>query len=115
MKTVKGMDRDGEFDGLQLKRTIGRAFLASILCIVLGATILFSCTQGARVRHWGFKSTIVLPPGRKLANVTWKGNDLWTVTRPAMANETANETWYLDEFSSWGILSGRLILQETAK
>jgi hypothetical protein len=92
-----------------------KGMLAWALCIGLALAISFSCTQGARVRHWGFSSTIVLPPGRKLANVAWKGNDLWTVTRPTTANEISNETWYLDEFSSWGILSGRLILQETSK
>jgi hypothetical protein len=94
---------------------IVKEILAWALCIGLAVVISFSCTQGARVRHWGFKSTIVLSPGRKLVNVTWKGSDLWTVTRPVKVNETSDETWYMDEFSSWSILNGRLILQETPK
>jgi hypothetical protein len=94
---------------------IVKEILAWVLCIGLAVAISFSCTQGARVRHWGFKSTIVLPPGRKLVNVTWKASNMWTLTRPAAVNESSNETWYMDEFSSWGILSGRLILQETPK
>ena len=94
-------------------------FVCLVVCAVglamSGLLSASSCTQETAVRKWGFESTIVLPPGRKLAGVTWKGNDLWTVTKPAKPGESADEVWYLDEHSSWGVFGGRLILRETAK
>jgi hypothetical protein len=93
-------------------------FLAGVLLFLVGIIVLLSvssCTRGAAARRWRFENTIVLPPGRKLVGVTWKGNDLWTITRPAKPDEPVDEAWHLDEHSSWGFFSGRLILRETAK
>lgn len=85
------------------------------LFILLGLLSVSSCSRETAARRWRFENTIMLPPGRKLVGATWKGNDLWTVTRPARPGEPADEDWRLDEYSSWSLFNGRLILRETAK
>ena len=107
-------------DGSMWRAGLARCLVFLAWCLV--GFILFgpllsasSCSRGAAARRWRFDNTIVLPPGRKLVGVAWKGSDLWTVTRPARPGEPADEAWHLDEYSSWGLFDGRLILRETAK
>lgn len=105
---------------------MGRSFLkACLACLaffvggaiglaLIGLLSFVSCSPAAMVQHWG-ESAITLPPGRKLVGASWKGSNLWTVTRPAKAGETADEIWHMDEHSSWGGFSSRIILRETPR
>jgi hypothetical protein len=68
-----------------------------ILCI----SLTVSCTQNQRAKSLGGKATYELPKGLKLVVVTWKGENIWYLTRPMKENETA-ETYTFQEGSSYG-------------
>ena len=75
------------------------------LLIIAGLTILFSCTENARVKAFGGNGTINLPKGRKLINITWKEAQVWYLTRPMRPDEIA-ESYQFQEESSWGMIEG---------
>lgn len=66
---------------------------------------LLSCTENSRVRNWGGTGTLVLPTGQKLVNLTWKGDQLWYLTRPMIESDSV-ETYEFREESSFGIIEG---------
>jgi hypothetical protein len=78
--------------------------LKLVLVLVIVVT-LFSCTENSRVRKWGGDGTLELPMGQKLVNLTWKGDQLWYLTRPMTANDSV-ETYTFHEESSFGIIEG---------
>jgi hypothetical protein len=82
-----------------------------ILSLILGVMVV-SCTENNRVKNWGGEGTINLPEGRKLVNVTWKGKEIWYLTRPMTSNDVA-ETYKFQEESSWGVMEGTYNIVET--
>jgi hypothetical protein len=60
---------------------------------------------------YGGTINIDLPVGEKLAEVTWKDNNLWYLTRPMREGEEA-ETWTFQEKSNYGVMEGKVILKE---
>ena len=82
------------------------------LFLVIGiAVLLGSCTENSRVKNWGGEGTINLPQGRKLVNVTWKGEQIWYLTRQMDTNDVA-ETYQFSEESSWGVMEGTFNIVE---
>jgi hypothetical protein len=75
-------------------------------------TMLGSCTENERVKSWGGEGTINLPKGCKLVNVTWKGDQIWYLTRPMNSSDVA-ETYQFQEESSWGVMEGTYNIIET--
>jgi hypothetical protein len=89
-----------------------------LVLIVVCVTEAFwgtACTKMNRAKRWGFQETVTLPAGRKLVNATWKNSNLWVLTRPAAVGEAADAEWTFEEHSSWGMLSGKLILKESPR
>ena len=84
-----------------------KLFLAIGVIAMLG-----SCTQNERVKNWGGEGTINLPKGRKLVNVTWKGDQVWYLTRPMNSSDVA-ETYQFSEESSYGVMEGTFNIVET--
>jgi hypothetical protein len=84
-----------------------KLFLAIGVIAMLG-----SCTENERVKSWGGEGTINLPKGRKLVNVTWKGDQIWYLTRPMNSSDVA-ETYQFQEESSWGVMEGTYNITET--
>lgn len=82
-----------------------------ILLSLLAISTLTGCTDNVRSKAWGGTSTVELPKGQKLINVTWKGSQLWYLTRPAKAGETP-ESIAFKEKSDMGILEGTVIFKE---
>lgn len=76
-----------------------------LLFVLVLAVTLFSCTENSRVRKWGGNGTLELPKGQKLVNLTWKGDQLWYLTRP-MTERDSVETYTFHEESSFGIIEG---------
>ncbi len=70
-----------------------------------------SCTEQQRAKEYGGESIVNLPKGEKLMIVTWKGSDLWYLHRPMKEGDTA-ETYYFQESSTWGILEGKITINE---
>ena len=84
-----------------------KLFLAIGVIAMLG-----SCTQNERVKNWGGEGTINLPKGRKLVDVTWKGDQVWYLTRPMTSSDVA-ETYQFSEESSYGVMEGTYNIIET--
>jgi hypothetical protein len=83
------------------------------LFLVIGVILMLgSCTENTRVKQWGGEGTINLPKGRKLVTVTWKGDQVWYLTK-AMDSSDVAETYQFQEESSWGLIEGTYNIVET--
>ena len=102
-----------------LKR-IGQLLLFAVA--VAAATLLAirfpGCSlQGSLVSRrpaWGIITVAAAPPGRKLVGASWKGGELWVLTRPAREGEVPDQAWTLDEYSSWGVFNSHILLKESS-
>ena len=72
---------------------------------------LIACTQNDRAKNWGGKAEITLPKGQKLINVTWKEANLWYLTRPMTAQDSA-VTYTFQEESNFGVMEGTYVIHE---
>lgn len=70
-----------------------------------------SCTEKQRAKSLGGSFTVELPKDQKLIEATWKGEDLWYLTRPRREGEPI-ETYTFKEDSSFGVLEGSVIFKE---
>ncbi len=75
-------------------------------------TFLISCTDKEKARNFGGTETINLPKGQKLMMITWKESDIWYLTKPMSAKDTA-ETYTFQEESSYGVWEGTVIIKES--
>lgn len=87
----------------------------SILGIVLVLSILMvaltSCTGNQMAKKYGGTQIINLEAGKKLEVVTWKGDNLWLLTRDRNEGEKI-EYYEFKENSSFGILEGTIKINE---
>lgn len=83
-------------------------FILAVLTMVVGFT---SCTENSSARNWGGTAEMVLPSDTKLIEVTWKGADLWYLTRPMREDESPEEYRFHEE-SSWGVWEGTYVIKE---
>ena len=98
-------------DGRKRMKVIG--LVAAMACLVAGAAILTGCTDQQRAKSFGGTATIELEQGKKLVVVTWKGEDLWLMTRDWRDGDRA-ETYKFAESSSWGFMEGTVVIKEKA-
>ena len=82
------------------------AVFAITVFVLLGCS---GCNMMAK--SYGGTTSVDLPTGQKLTEVTWKDNSLWYLTRPMREGEEA-ETWTFQEKSNSGIMEGKVILKE---
>ena len=82
-----------------------------ILLLGMVLTLASGCTKQRQARTLGGTDVESLPVGRKLVSVAWKRDNLWILTKPMTTNDVA-ETYEFNESSSWGILEGKVIIQE---
>lgn len=75
---------------------------------------LSGCTSNEISRQLGGSQTLFVSCNQKVVNVTWKEVDLWYVTRPMRDDEQA-EVFTFQEKSSYGLMEGRIVLQECKK
>lgn len=76
------------------------------------AILCHSCTENQKAKQYGGTATIELPKGVKLVNCTWKDSDLWYLTRPMTASDSA-VTYEFKEESNYGIWEGTYVIKET--
>jgi hypothetical protein len=76
--------------------------------------LLSSCTENQRAKKWGGTASVDLPANTKLTGATWKDAELWYLTRPMRADEVA-ETSTLHEQSSFGLIQGKVVFNESKK
>ena len=79
--------------------------------VVLFGILTPSCTEQQRAKSWGGATTMDLPPGKKLVNVTWKQENFWYLTRSMRADEEA-ETYTFQESSAFGVMEGTVTIKE---
>ena len=85
--------------------------MKKLILIGLTTLSLLSCTENERVKSFGGEGNIHLPKGQKLLNVTWKGTQIWYLTRPMKEDDVA-ETYQFQEESNWGVVEGTYNLIE---
>jgi len=88
--------------------------MKKLFVLILASLVLSGCTEQQRAKGWGGDSHIQLPKGEKMVVVTWKGTDLWFMTRPLKKGEEL-ETYKFRESSSWGVMEGTITIRERAK
>ena len=81
------------------------------ILVVSAFAITASCTENKKARTFGGTAKLELPVGQKLINVTWKESNLWHLTRPMVATDTA-ATYTFHEQSSLGVWEGTYIIIE---
>ena len=86
-----------------------KKILSVILIIVL---VISLCGCQAAARNLGSDVTIELEPNQKLEMITWKGSNLWYLTRPMTVNDVA-ETHVFQESSIFGIVEGTVTIIES--
>ena len=86
--------------------------MKKIILSAIAIIALSSCTENERVKSFGGTGDINLPQGQKLVNVTWKGNQVWYLTRLMRKDEVA-DTYQFQEESSWGVVEGTYIIHES--
>jgi hypothetical protein len=70
-----------------------------------------SCTSNQRAKKFGGSMSIELSCQQKLVNVTWKDDELWYLTRPMRADETAEISTFQED-SSFGLMEGKVTITE---
>lgn len=81
---------------------------------ILLVGILFMLLAGCQsaTRSFGGDMTLELEPDQKLEMITWKGSDLWYLTRPMRDNEEP-ETHVFEQSAVFGILEGTVTVIES--
>ena len=81
--------------------------MKKILGIFIGTITLMGCTENEMARNFGGTETIDLPKGRRLVNITWKGEkgaaNLWVLTKEDTTKPT---TYFFEEKSGFGVMEG---------
>ena len=85
--------------------------IIAVLAIVLFSFGFLSCTAQQRAKKYGGSATVNIPANKKLVIATWKGDNLWLMTRARKEGETP-ETYFFQESSSWGVFEGTITIQE---
>jgi len=73
---------------------------------------LLACTDNQRTKFLGGETVAHVPCDQVVFDVTWKGEDLWYATQPA-GQGWRPETKVFTEYSSYGLLQGRVTLVES--
>ena len=94
-------------------KRIAYAFIAVVILVLgcIGYWRVAGCGQ-QMARSWGGTYTIDLDAGRKLANVTWKDNELWTLTRPMHPGDVPEEWTFQQKKVGVGRLEGSVVIRE---
>jgi hypothetical protein len=91
-----------------MKQLIGMVIGA----ITIGA-LMYGCTENEMARNFGGTETVELPEGRRLVNITWKGDkgaaNLWVLTKEDTTKPT---TYFFEEKSGYGVMEGKVIIKE---
>jgi hypothetical protein len=87
-------------------------FMQRTLLTLTLLSMVAGCTDNMRAKSFGGTAARQLPCGQKMVTVTWKGADLWVLTRP-MREDEQPESYAFSEDSRWGIVQGTVNFAET--
>ncbi len=87
--------------------------LKLLISVAVLAIPLYSCTPNQSTKKYGGEMVIDLPKDRRLVNITWKSDknfdNLWILTK---SDTTKPSTYYFEEKSTFGILEGKITINE---
>src|SRR5882672_4941694 len=83
-----------------------------VLLVLLTVLIISSCTDNTMAKSFGGTEIIKLPIDTKFQNITWKGDEIWYVTRKMRAEEKS-EVYKFHEKSKFGMLESTIIIKES--
>lgn len=86
-----------------------KRIIAGIMLLMALGCGLTGCKSIAK--NMGGTITVDVPEGQKLIEATWKGSNLWYLTRP-MREDEEPEAFTLQEDSNFGIMEGKVIFKE---
>lgn len=86
---------------------ISLVFLITMICI----NCMSSCSDQGRAKNWGGTMDLELEPNDKLIEVTWKGDQLWILTKAMKEDDIADEYKFYEK-STLGILEGCINIKE---
>lgn len=89
----------------------GTKVYAAIMTIVLIIVLVSSCSEQGKARSYGGEMNVTLEPNQKLVEVTWKGSQLWFLTKEMSGDDTA-ESYNFYEKSTLGIIEGSVKIKE---
>lgn len=81
-----------------------------IIAILMVMFLLCGCH--AITRNMGGEMELVLEPGQKLEEITWKDDTLWYLTRPMREGEEP-ETHIFNSDSEWHVWEGTVTVIES--
>lgn len=88
-----------------------RSFL--LMVAALGVLSLAGCNEQQMARQMGGTYNAKLACGKRVVNVTWKGEgELWILTEPLLQNVNARTLSFKAD-SVWGVWEGEVILRES--
>lgn len=83
------------------------------LTLLAAILLLASCNDQQMARSFGGSETVTLEPGKRLVNITWKGQEsnssLWILTKQDTTKPT---TYSFKEKSTIGVIEGEVIIIE---
>lgn len=82
-----------------------------IFVIAVFALLAVACTEKSRAKNWGGSYVEKVDNCEKVVTVTWKGDNMWILTRPMRAEDTVERYSFVED-SSWGNMEGKVTLQE---
>jgi len=82
-----------------------------VILFVMLSVFVIGCTEQQRAKKYGGDAVVNLPDGMKLVDATWKGDDLWYLTRMRTEKEIP-QSYVFTESSSWGVFEGRIVFNE---
>lgn len=85
-----------------------------VMFIFLAMVITTGCNDQTNARNWGGETSLDLPKGYKLMNMTWKEDSIWYLVRPMKDGEMAEE-YLFKENSAFGVYQGTVKVKEYAK
>lgn len=85
--------------------------MKKILLVLIVALMFLGCTENQRAKEFGGNMIITLDEDVKLVEATWKGDELWYLTRSRKDDEVS-ETYTFKEHSSFGIMEGTVTFIE---
>lgn len=84
-----------------------RRVALNVVLLLVGALAAWEGLRLVGATRWWAERQIVrevdLPAGRRLACSSWRGDDLWVVTRAAREGEVAGEVFEVARAGGWGI------------
>lgn len=73
---------------------------------------LLACTDNQRAKVIGGTMEVKIPCDQVVFDVTWKGENLWYATQPAVPGWTPTTKNFI-EYSSYGLIEGEVRLIES--